>query len=432
MVYASNYKRITTLAMLLFSVLTINGMVMDNRYLPLFPHLYTGAHKDANFIASDILFMTGGDAYSNVPMASEDDKIIGYPALWGMRKDKAGHLDLNSVDEANQLVNNAATLLTVGPFLTGKDIEVDIEAHLQLQGAAVSGNIPIGKEFSLGWSSCFFRAIGEARLKLNADSAARLNVGADDYASQAQFVQTLEKVQRALDMQDNVWRTTGAGDLVLSASWYRSMEYKWKCRTVDFSFTTGLILPTGVMMDVDNIASIPFGGNGHWGCFAAPHFEFELKDDLKFGIAARLTKRFTKAHNVRVPVLDESPLFAPYKADVKVTPGTTFGVSPYLAVEHIRGGFGVELKYIVTYHEEDSYEDFRTDTSQIIKLREMLPRSQWTQEYAVIKVVYDLMHNKKSRLRPVLHFTWNVPCNYIAGGGVGKTHGISLGCNFNF
>lgn len=440
MVYASICKRIIIFSIFFLSVANLNAMVMDNRYFPLFSHLYTGAHKDKATVSTDLIFMTGGEAYASGAIANEADRIIGYPALFGKRKDKQGHIDLNEVDLAIQELTGNSTLLTA-PLETGKVAEVDIEAHLQAQGFSFSGNVPVTSHFSVGWSAMFMRVIGEARFSLNADTASRRGVGVDDYGEQVQFVENLSRVQKALDMNDNVWINTGAGDVVLYGSWYRSDQYKWKCRCVDFSMSLGVMIPVGATAELDNIASVPFGGGGHWGWFAAPHLELELRDDLKFGFMAQLSKRFKKIKERRVPILNEAPLFAPYKANIEVTPGTTISFSPYIVFEHVRSGFGVELKYTLTCHEGDNFVDARTDKTQAMKIRGLVAigadkkpinYSAWTQEYGTIKIIYDIGFGKDWHYRPQFNFEWNVPLTYIAGENFGKTHGISLGCNFNF
>jgi hypothetical protein len=424
-------------------------MVMDNRYFPLFPKLYTGAHKDKSTMSASMVFMTGGEAYSSVPMANEAEKNIGYPALFGKNVDKQGHLDLDKIDLAIQSLTGNGTLLT-NPFQTGTNADVNIEAHLQAQGFSFAGNVPVTSHFSLGWSAIFMRVIGEARLSLTVDAAQRMNMVELDATGkyvvtdtgQMEFVDNLSRIQKALDMNDNVWINSGSGDVVVYGSWYNSQQYLWKCRTVDFSLSVGAMIPVGETAIIDNIASVPFGGRGHWGWFAMPHLELELRDDLKIGLMGRLSKRFKKIKEMRVPVLDESPLFAPYKAKVDVTPGTTVTVSPYAVFEHVRSGFGMELKYTVTYHEGDTFVDARTDTTQKIKLRRLVSNndnvhaatdfSEWIQEYATIKIVYDIGFGKDWRYRPMFKFTWDIPVNYVAGEGFAKTHGISLGCNFNF
>lgn len=404
---------------------------MDNRYFPLFPRLYNGSHKSKISLSSDIVFMVGGEAYVGIPVANDEDRIIGYPAIFGKQKDKEGHIDLDKIDAAYRELTGSATLLDP-PLVSGRNADVDIAGHLQAQGITLSAYVPFTEHFAFGCDAYLMRVIGEARLTLNSDAASRLGVGVDDYTSQAQFVDSLSKVQTALDLKENVWRQSGAGDISVYASWYNSEAYMWKCRRVDFSATLGLLIPTGEQADINNIASVPFGGRGHWGCFIMPHLELELRDNLKLGLMGRLSKRFPQLKKMRMPIAEESPLFAPYIADIKVDPGFTFSISPYLVFENMQSGFGAELKYSLTYHETDDFVDKRIDKTRAIKLIEMSPYSKWTQEYATIKIVYDAAHEKDWKYRPVFNFTWNIPCNYIAGENFGKTHGITLGCNINF
>lgn len=432
MVYASICKRTITFLIFFLSVLTVDAMVLDNRYFNLAPKLYTGARKSQYSISSDLIFMAGGDVFSLLPMASQDN--IGYPALHGKLQDNVGNIDLDKIDQALQTLTGSSTLLS-SPLSSGSDADVDIGAHLQAQGFKMQANVPVTSSFSVGFSSIFMRTIGEARMSWNEASAQRLGVNKTDanyYGVESQFVEVLEKVQKAVGMTENVWRTSGVGDTVLYGSWYSSQEYKCKFRTVDFSASVGLIIPTGVQSSIYNIASLSFGGEGHWGWFLSPHIELELKDDLKIGFMARLTKRLSKTKELRVPILKEAPLLAPYKAAVKVSPGATFSFSPYLVVEHMRAGFGFELRYSLNYHEKDIFSDARVDKAQDMKLVDLIPYSTWTQEYATLKIFYDFEQNNESKFKPMLNFTWDIPLDYVAGKGFAKTHGISLGCSFKF
>jgi hypothetical protein len=440
-VYASICKRVIAFFVLFCSCSNLYSMVADNPYFPLFPRLYTGAHKNEFSISTDMVFMAGGEAFSAVPSANPADRIIGYPALFGKRVDKEGHLDLNEVDAAFQQLNNTGTLFTGGSFIPGRSADINIAAHLQAQMVSCAGNIPVAPNFSFGWSAFFMRTIGEARISLNIDAADRLNLteistttGARviKTSGQMEFAENLSKIQKALDMNDNVSREFGSGDVLLYGSWYLSEPYTWKCRVVDFSLAVGLMMPIGVQSNIDNIASVPYGGQGHWGFFAMPHLELELRDDLKVGMMVRLSKRLKKTRKIRVPILNESPLFAPYKADVEINPGITFGISPYIVFEHVRSGFGMELRYTVAYHESDEYYDNRINKQRDMKLINLIPYSTWKQEYGTVKILYDMCYEKDVRFRPVFNVTWDIPLNYMTGENFGKTHAISLGCNFNF
>jgi hypothetical protein len=431
-VYASIYNRTIIFLIFFLSVLTIDAMVLDNRYFNLAPKLYTGTRKKTRTISSDLIFMTGGDIFSSLSMPVQQN--IGYPALFGKLTDRTGNIDLNAIDEAIRELTGNPTLLTT-PLVSGRDAEVDIAAHLQAQGCKIEAHIPLTNHFSLGFSSMFIRTIGEARMSWNEDSAERLGVKKTDstyYNSEISFVENLTKVQKAVGMNENVWRSTGAGDIVLQGSWYNSEEYKWKFRTIDFSASVGLIIPTGMESSLYNIASMPLGGQGHWGWFLSPHIELELKDDLKIGCMVRLTKRLHKTKELRVPILSETPLMAPYRAAVKVSPGATFSFSPYLVIEHVSAGFGCELRYSLNYHETDTFVDARADKTRNMKLVNLIPYSTWTQEYLTLKIFYDIVQNNRSKIKPVFNFTWDIPLDYVAGKSFAKTHGISLGCNFNF
>ena len=236
-----------------------------------------------------------------------------------------------------------------------------------------------------------------------------------------------------LGITSTTFNEVGVGDVVVYLSIYDVHEYKYKFRKIDWGAYFGIIIPSGTRENISNIASIPFGGPyGSWGWFIAPRAEFELREDLKFGIQGRLTQRLDKCFVGRIPTGKEQPLFAPVIGSINVDIEPTLSLAAYFAFEDLRAGFGAQAKYTLSYHEHDFFRAKIKNSPLIPKFKDMNYFSGWTQEYGTIRLFYDIGHDKTWQYRPIVYFTWDIPMNHLGGRGFAKTNRVSIGCNFNF
>jgi hypothetical protein len=407
---------------LMLHVIPALGMVWDNRYFPWFDQLYTGTDSRHANINVNGFFITGGDAYRYQIRAAKDEQMITYPELWG---------ELDLVPVAKSLVKIGKPNPLPTDWLWLSELKAVMPSSIEGQGCTLSGYVPITSHFGLGGSVVVQKL--DAFVSVVPHQSAIDKLSLQTPGNQAMFVEVMQKVYQEIGVTSTALQHVGVGDVVLYAHFFDTHEYKYKFRKLDWGLLAGVIIPSGVKADPANLASIPFGGPyGGWAWFIAPRAEFELRDDLKFGIQGRITQRIDHTFQGRIPVGQEQVLFAPLMGNVYVDQGSTFSIAPYFVFEDIRAGLGAQLQYTINVHEHDVFRTKLSTSEFFPNFNNMNYYSGWTQEYLTVKLFYDTAHDKDWKNRPMAYFSWDIPMNHIAGRGFAKTHKISIGCNVNF
>lgn len=398
------------------------AMVWDNRYFPWFDQLYIGADSRHAHIDANVFFVTGGNAYRYQHLAARDEQIISYPELWG-------NLNLTQVSNALVKVGKPNPLPPDWRWLS--EFNALMPASLEGQGFRLSGYVPVAPHLGFGGSVVLLKLDAFVSVVPDKSSIDKLNLGAP--GNQALFTETMQKIYQEIGMTSTALQEIGVGDVVLYAHLFDVHEYKYKFRKLDWGVLAGIIIPSGLKQDPTNLASIPFGGNfGGWAWFVAPRAEFDLRDDLKFGIQGRITQRFDHVFNGRIPVGDEQVLFAPLVGPVSIDQGTTYGIAPYFVFEDIRAGLGVQLQYTINVHEHDTFNANLLNVNYSANFSNAYCYSRWTQEYFTFKLFYDIAHDKDWKNRPTAYFSWDIPMNHVGGRAFARTNQVSIGCNVNF
>jgi len=213
-------------------------------------------------------------------------------------------------------------------------------------------------------------------------------------------------------------------------------EYTMKFRRIDAGFSVGCLIPTGEKISSCSPASVPFGGNGHFGIYFSGDGEFELKEDMKVGILLRISKRFSKTLVRRLPISDEHLLFGALKTPVIVDPGVTFVFAPYFSWENLRKGFGVYIGYTLINHTEDRWKGFYlSDSLKNVRINteEINKKTSWVSDYLTLSAFYDFgKYKDESSLEPIVTLAWDIPTCLLVGRDAIKTHRVSLGVEINF
>jgi hypothetical protein len=267
-----------------------------------------------------------------------------------------------------------------------------------------------------------------------------------------QLIETLFSLQRR-KLHDNIGfiknysKRAGLGDFELYTRLSRSWQYQLLMKSISLYLQTGVNLPSGVKRDVNNPASLPFMGDGHISWNTTLLGDFELKDDLQVGLMLGLQCPFEKKKLERIPVGNEPYIFSSLTGNVKVNPGYTFKISPYLALENIKEGLDFKVRYTYLRHGKDHVKDVRDDKTipsyltkisnkeeeikkikDIIREKEIL--SQWRLHVVSLELLYDLKRTFSS---------WDLNANVYAGydisvtgRGASDTHSINLGSKISF
>jgi hypothetical protein len=400
----------------------LNAMVWDNRYFPWFDHLYTGADSRKSNIDAQIFFLQGGDAFRYQSRSDRDEQIISLTELYGQ-------LDL--VPVANALVRVGKPNPLPDDWQWISEIKALMPTSMEGQGGILSMYGAIAPHFGIGGSMLMMKLNNFVNVLPSPDAINQLNLNTP--GNMAVFDQTLQKIYKEINITSTCFQEIGIGDIVIYANFYDVHEYKYKFRKIDWGLWLGFIIPSGLKYNPTNLGSIGFGNQyGGWGWFAAPRAEFELRDDLKFGIMGRITQRFDTCFKGRIPFGKEQSLFAPVIGSIGVDQGTTFGVTTYFVFEDVRAGLGVQIQYTINHHENDTFYAKVPELEVSPKFMNSGYYSSWTDEYFSIKLFYDIAYDKFWKTRPNVYFLWDCPMNHLFGKGFARTNKIALGCTVNF
>ena len=142
------------------SSLSLNAMVMDNRYFPWLPHVYHGTDHRHGSLSVDPFFITASSAWKTAPGAS--NREYGYPNLQGTLNysdlatlgttaaSKVFTADANNLTTVSGAVAYVEDTLTDGATITWNVIDSPV-AKVTLAGnrtlSAPSGTTPIAGQF---------------------------------------------------------------------------------------------------------------------------------------------------------------------------------------------------------------------------------------------------------------------------------------------
>lgn len=232
-----------------------------------------------------------------------------------------------------------------------------------------------------------------------------------------------KQMHDALNLAAPQWSDGGIGDIDLYTRIGRVWEYEAKCRRIDAGITVGTYVPTGIVRDINNPASLPFGGNGHWGVYAGVDAEFELKEDILAGLNFSVVKRLRKSYPERFPFLNEPTNYGTVVANTLVDPGATVFLAPYLSLQRIRAGLGFILGYYMVRHVQDTFcTDCKNANTSLAS-----ERSAWGADHASVNLLYDFgVHKEERGIAPIITFSWDIPVDGIMTDHVPKTNFISI------
>lgn len=416
------FQRYYILFLVLICVPTsIYSMVTDNRYFPWFNHPYNGTDHQHGCFRADPFFITGTSAWKIKPGVRQIDQETGFPDL-------QGELDYYQLGIALEMDGKPNPIPSDWRNVT--DFPMLMPGSFQGQGISFAGYAPLTNHFGIGATFLFFRLMSQANILPAASTARQLNLAAP--GNQARLTQLTQDFEAIVGTQNGYIIETGVGDVDLFIRFYDVREYIFYCRKMDASVAVGLLVPTGVQESLYSIASVPFGGNGFWGWYIAPALEFELKEDWKLGFVARVQKRFARTVLSRIPIADESALFAPVIGNLNVNPGTTFMFAPYFALEDIREGLGAMVQYTVVAHLTDGFTDEREDASPAANFTNMLANSSWVSEYVTVEGLYDLSFGQPWSYKPLFTLSLDLPLSLLGARGCAKTSRITLGLTVDF
>jgi hypothetical protein len=401
------------------------GMVYDNRFVPLFERVRL---KQAGLLASWTFDTFLGTASIGVD-DNNSQQEIGIPEIYGR------------LDEG-QLGTACTTVGKVNPIpmeWLSRPIPLKVDGKQQIEGITFSCYQPFCNCFVIGGSMVFMRvnARHEFRIRDKADLSGFDSLG-ELLSSDDRMVldAALRQMFNELSLRENASVQTGMGDIDFFVGMRDTWNFTCKFRRVDADVRLGVYLPSGLRRSIDAPASIPFGGDGHWGIYADTQWLFELKEDMKVGLIGRVIKRLPRTLTERISVGGEPLIFGAEVGSAHRNPGITYVFSPYIALEHLRQGLGVSLRYTLLHHRQDNWSDRRLPSQQEAipgDFVSMKRYSGWGEDYFTLSALYELNWLvDQEYLVPTLSVRWDIPATLWVAGLSTKTHLLSAGIEFSF
>jgi hypothetical protein len=411
----------------------MQAMVWDNRYLPLIQYPYISVPGKESHLTGDFFITTGSKA------ADDRDRDIGIAEL-------SGPFDQSQLAYSFVLAGMPDPLT---PGLLDGELPWTMAGKLQTQGFALSYRQALFSGFSFGLYWLAMRSNSSIDFFFNASKASSVT----PVLTESDIV-ALDQVRRQmladLGLSCNHVQQGGSGDTEIYLRWFDRYEYAFKLRSLEYAFRFGVLAPTGVRRNINKPASIPFGGNGHWGVYISGDGEFEIKEDWKIGVLLRLSKRFARTREERMPVLhppnqipndptkvtipeSEPQIFGVITGPARVNPGFTEIFSVYGQWEGIRDGLGVRVQYSLINHNRDHWTDERLDKTIPVNLEQVERRSNWASEYITLAAFYDFNRDSlECTYRPIVRGAWDIPFTLLVGHRFVHSYKVSLGLEFNF
>lgn len=392
------------------------GMVYDNRFIPLLQRPRLTIDGSRSEFAVKWFMTTANKSLNN------NQQDIGLPEIFGTFDQVELAKAIAATGKPNPLPSEFQVLTSIPWLLNGKR---------QSQGMAFAWHQSITDWLSTGFSWLFMRVESRDEFKLDINSIEpRISLKPGDAIL---LEDNRRKMLREICIREGNTAQLGFGDI----DWYvrvgNMWDYTLRFRRIDTGFRLGGLFPTGVTREPDRPASIPFGGNGHWGIYGALDGMFELREDWKAGLLFRVSKRFAKIRDHRMPVEKEPGIFGAICGPACVNPGVTVVFAPYFLLENLRKGLMLGLNFTLTWHQQDSWTDVRKNKTVPVMLEPVEKRSEWKSEYFTINVLYDFGKVKIQRnFNPIITFRWDIPSTLFIAGGINRAQRVTLGLDFVF
>jgi len=417
-------KQITLFLILLLMSSKAFSMIYDNRYFPFFKRPYMKKICECMYSRVGTSFF----AVSADQAMGVHDEEIRIPRIYG---------EYNMENIGKGLVLQGKPNPIRDEF---QNINLPwwIDQKFNGQGMSFVYDQFLGKYFYVGASCLFMRLHSNFAFVFDRqESGLKLS---DDQLSD--IYDSMCKLHNAIGIKGHGYNQTGFGDIDAYFRVGNIWDYLYKMRYIDAGFSLGFLLPTGKKFCIDLPASLPFGGNGHYGMYGQVDLELGLRDDIRLLLLFRYSKRKSKTCNRRVPLVKEHPLFGTLIAPVDVDPGYSIAFTPQVWWEGLRKGFGLRIGYSLVYHAEDkwtlcqipTFPGGKSDHASIdAGLANICRTSSWATDYVNLSAYYDFYDDTKDqRVAPIISLTWDWPTFFFVGKRVPKTHRISLGLDIVF
>jgi len=401
-------KKILFLMSIVWVASIARAEIYDDRFIPLFAPPQFFIEGSPSSFEYDFLAATASEAFAT------DDNVVGIPEIFGI-------FDLNTMAIAMMENGQQSPLRS---DLLGRPLPFNVSGRIQAQGFSARLYHNVTRHVTLGGTLIFFRSNSRQFFRLNRDEVKNLTPGDLFDIEQAQ-----RKAFEQVGLRKNDISQHGLSDVDLYIRFGGTWDYVAKCRKIWAGMSLGMLVPSGVKTTLTSAASIPFGGNGHWGLYIKGDAVFEIQEDKKVGFILEGIARMPKTVTTRMPTKESEPyIFSPVIGKARIIPAATIAFAPYFILENLRGGLGLGVHYTLTSHGKDKWIDKRANKTVPVNLEGAMKTSKWGTDYFTIDVFYDFKKiSLKHPIEPVISFKWDIPAMLFVSHLAPKTHKISLG-----
>ena len=388
--------------------------VWDNRYIPLIEYPFITVPGRFSEVAIDAFFATGHRAFGS------GDTELNIPELHGL-------YDQSQVQQALVSIGKPYRM---DPITTLSSVKWKMQGKIQAQGLTFFYRQHIFTHYNnhceVGFDFPFMHVNSRIHFVLNGSSFPE--------STRTFLQQALLLMDQDLGLVSDNAREIGIGDIDGYVRFNKTWDFLLKFRRIDLAARAGILFPTGKKANINKPASIPFGGNGHWGVYAGVDAEFEVREDWKAGIMIRLIDRIAKKQCLRLASVNEPDIYGVIVGTFHNSPGVTGVVSPYVSMENLRDGFGARAQFSFIMHQEDYISGPCGTLSTVpVNIEAYERHSRWTSEYVTLTGFYDFGKLEVDRTyKPIVRFSWDIPVSVFSGHHVSKTNLLSLGIEYNF
>lgn len=387
---------------------SLQGMIFDNRYLPLLYKPYIRRPCTWGHFRLQPFFMRADRGFG-------DFEKEGLPEIEGK---------YDQVDIANALVQSGR--VDEDPFrsdLRGfttipwrREGRIDAEGLCFLYEQAIACNVSVG-------ASLLFMALNSRQeFIVEPDCIPNLSVGDREY-----LFLLKSQMNDTLGVTPPLYSKTAVGDGDFYVRYGCSWDYTCKFRHIESGIKLGMYAPIAPEVPLNNPAAVPIGGNKHWGVYVDLEGDFEVKEDWHVGLLLRAIKRLPKTANHRFPTSREPNSYGSVVGRFRVNPGFTFVACIPVAFEALREGFGLGASYTLVGHLEDRFTDLRSDTSVPINRELLEKRSSWGSEHVTVSAFYDFAKFRDCRgYLPTVTAALDMPTDWIISKRSSRSYCISI------
>lgn len=446
--YQTYIQRLVALATIVTSLNATSPII--NRYFPYLEH-------DANSLVtgrSAQLSVTSSMAHISKTFSQvNDDRALH-------RED--GLLELDGKYDLKAIAYSAATALpnytlpffqeTGGHAWLDRELVFSARSSVSMYAATIRAQLPLWQHGMCGVSVPLMHIEARQRYDFPANPTTQYS-----YADGEQVRRLGRRLHSDIGLKSGDWQVDGLGDMTVWGEYQRTASYWGPLRTASLSGRVSLGIPTGRHRSERFAASVPFGGNGHWGLGLTVQPAAEVKENIFFQVPLTVAWQAPRSLVTRIPVYDEPAIFSALKGAVRIKPGLSLRLDPKLTFSHVMGidNLHCSVTFAYTRHFADTWEDIRTENMISSYLtRDTLPvttatmaqkyindriaeveqkkkdSSKWSSAYLVWDALYELRDVfPTAKHAPVLRATYE---HCITGYRAGRTNQLSVQVGWRF